>query len=203
MVAPGMVAPGMVAPGTRMAAIEARMLRVACAEAARWGGIGVCVDIRASDIHDAALPSRIAHALDASGLAPDLLELGLTEAMLGDGDFETLLALSAIRDLGVGLVLDRFDAGPAALRMLERLPLTGLKLDRALVRELPGNAEGTAIARVIIDAGRALDCVIVADGVATEAQRACLVGLGCQEGQGSLFGAALSAEAMRERLGVD
>jgi EAL domain-containing protein (putative c-di-GMP-specific phosphodiesterase class I) len=165
--------------------------------------MGVCVNIRANDIHDPALLERIADALDASGLAPDLLEVGLTEAMVGDADMADLLALSAIRDLGVGLVLDRFDAGAATLAMLERLPLTGLKLDRALVRELPGRGADADIARAIIDAGRALDLIIVADGVATEAQRACLAGFGCQEGQGSLFSAALSAAEMRERLGVD
>jgi EAL domain-containing protein (putative c-di-GMP-specific phosphodiesterase class I) len=107
---------------------------------------------------------------------------------------ETLLTLSALRDLGVGLALDDFGTGWASIAMLKRLPLTTLKLDRSMVRDLPGNREDAAIIRAMIGTGHALGLTVVAEGIETELQRAYLGSLGCDQGQGYLFGHPLAAE---------
>ena len=65
----------------------------------------------------------------------------LTESLLVDAGEETFFTLSALRDLGVGLALDDFGTGFASLAMLKRLPLTVMKLDRSLVREVPHDRE--------------------------------------------------------------
>jgi len=100
---------------------------------------------------------------------------------------DTLLTLSAVRDLGVGIALDDFGTGFASLSMLKRLPLTVMKLDRSLIRDLPDNVEDSAIVKAVIETGHALGLTVVAEGIETEAQRAFLSGTGCDEGQGYLF----------------
>lgn len=163
------------------------VLRTACAEAASWPGLGVSVNISARQLQDGALLDQLAAALAASGLPPERLELELAETLLAESGAETLLALSAIRDLGIGLALDDFGADCTSVSMLKRLPLTTLKLNRSLVRELPGNREDAAIVRAMVEIGRAMSLTVVAVGIETEAQRAFLSGLGCDEGQGYLF----------------
>ena len=118
-----------------------------------------------------------------------------------DDNFDTLLALSALRDLGVGITLDDFGAGFASLSMLKRLPLEQVKLDRALVRSLPDDAEDVAIVQAIIDTSHALGLGVVAAGVETEAQRSLLLAMGCEQGQGYLFSQPLPEEQFRKRLG--
>jgi EAL domain-containing protein (putative c-di-GMP-specific phosphodiesterase class I) len=75
-----------------------------------------------------------------------------------------------------------------------------MKLDRSLVRALPEDREDAAIVRALVDAGHALGLTIVAEGVETEAQCAFLAGIGCDDGQGGLFGQPLAAASFRARL---
>lgn len=176
------------------------VLRTACIEAARWSGTSVSVNVSARQLEDQVLLSQVAEALDASGLMPECLELELTESLLVDVSLDTLLTLSAIRDLGVGIALDDFGTGFASLAMLKRLPLTVMKLDRSLVRDLPADREDAAIVRAIIDTGHALGLTVVAEGIETETQRAFLAGTGCDEGQGYLFSHPLPADGLRAHL---
>jgi EAL domain-containing protein (putative c-di-GMP-specific phosphodiesterase class I) len=112
-------------------------------------------------------------------------------------DVDSLLMLSAIRDLGAGVGLDNFGTGFASLSMLKRLPLTTMKIDRSLVRDVPLDREDAAIVRAVIDTATALGFTVVAEGIETEAQRAFLTNSGCHEGQGFLFGRPVPAEALR------
>ncbi len=169
-------------------AIGGWVIRTACAAAVHWPpDWTVSVNVSARQLDDNALLQQVATALAESGLPPDRLELELTESMLVDVSLDTLLTLSAIRDLGVGIALDDFGTGFASLAMLKRLPLTVMKLDRSLVRDLPGDREDAAIVRAVVQTGHALGLFVVAEGIETEQQRAFLSGIGCDEGQGYLF----------------
>lgn len=183
--------------------ISAWVLLEACTEAMGWGQHRLSVNVSARQLQSGALPIQMAAALEQSGLPPDRLELELAESMLVDGSTDTLLTLSAIRDLGVGLALDDFGTGFASLSLLKRLPLTAMKLDRSLVRDLPDNREDAAIVRAVIGTGHAMGLVVVAEGIETEAQRAFLSGVGCDEGQGTLFSHPLPAGQLRLKLGID
>jgi len=183
--------------------IGAWVLLEACTEAMGWGQHRLSVNVSARQLQSGALPIQMAAALEQSGLPPDRLELELAESMLVGGSTDTLLTLSAIRDLGVGLALDDFGTGFASLSMLRRLPLTAMKLDRSLVRDLPGNREDAAIVRAVVGTGHAMGLVVVAEGIETEAQRAFLSGIGCDEGQGTLFSHPLPAGQLRLKLGVN
>jgi EAL domain-containing protein (putative c-di-GMP-specific phosphodiesterase class I) len=163
-----------------------RLLAAACAQAASCDGrVSVALS---GHLLRPALVRQIRDVLEWCGLDSEQLELALPEPALADAGAETLLILSGIRDLGVGLALDQFGTGWASLRMLKRLPLSALKLDGSLVRELPHSREDAALVRAIVQAGHALDLTIVADGVETEMQRAYLASIGCDQAQGPLFG---------------
>ncbi len=176
------------------------VLRTACIEALTWGQAMVSVNVSARQLADGALLGQVADALENSGLDPDRLEIELTESMLVDVGLETLLTLSAIRDLGVGIALDDFGTGFASLAMLKRLPLTVMKLDRSLVRDLPVDREDAAIVRAVIATGHALGLMVVAEGIETEAQRAFLSASGCDEGQGYLFSHPIPPGELRGRF---
>lgn len=171
------------------------VLRAACAEAARWP-VPVSVNISHRQLQDGTLLADLGDALASSGFPPDSLELELTEAALLGCDGDALLALSALRDTGVRLALDDFGAGVASLSMLKRLPLTTLKIDRLLIRELPGRHEDAAVVHAIIGAAHAMGLTVVAEGIETEDQRALLAGLGCDEGQGFLHSRPIPAAAL-------
>jgi EAL domain-containing protein (putative c-di-GMP-specific phosphodiesterase class I) len=174
------------------------VLLAACREAMRWPAPWmVSVNVSPRQLTEGALLGQVAAALELSGLDPERLELEVAEPNLLGFDVEALLALSAIRDLGAGIGMDNFGTGLASLSMLKRLPLTTMKIDRSLVRDLPRAVEDAAIVRAIVATADALGLTVVAEGIETEAQRAFLADCGCRQGQGYLFGHLLAAEALR------
>ncbi len=164
------------------------MLHAACAEAASWPGGTISVAVSPRQLANHALAHQLAGALEASAIEPERLELTLAEAVLAQVDTDSLLLLSAIRDLGIGIAVDDFGAGMASLVMLKRLPLTAMKLARTLMREVTTDREDAAIVRAVIETGHALGLTMVADGIDSDLQRTFLARSGCDEGQGPLFG---------------
>jgi len=181
--------------------IGAWALAAACRDAASWPETSV-VAVNIADCHVTApdLLGHVAAALEGSGLSPERLELGLGETVLQDVDGDAFFTLSAVRDLGVGLAVDDFGSGVASLTMLKRLPLTMLRLDRTLIRDMPHDREAVAVVRAVIDAGHALGLSVGAVGIETERQRAVLADCGCDEGQGPLFGYPLESGRIAARL---
>ncbi|MBV9783108.1 MAG: EAL domain-containing protein [Acidisphaera sp.] len=176
-------------------------LSTACIEATRWPAPAVVsVNVSALQLAEGCLLRQVRAALDESGLAPERLEIELTESMLVDAGIETLLTLSAVRDLGVGIALDDFGTGYASLAALKRLPLTQLKLDRSLIRGVPRHREDSAIAGALVATGHALDLSIVAEGVECEAQCRFLCEIGCEQGQSFFLGHPVPAERLRQNL---
>jgi EAL domain-containing protein (putative c-di-GMP-specific phosphodiesterase class I) len=183
-------------------AIGAWALRTGCAEAATWADPDLTLSINVSprQLQDHAFLSHVALAVQESDLAPERIELELTESTLIAVDDDTLFLLSALRDMGVGLALDDFGIGYASLAMLRRLPLTTLKIDRSLVRELPDNREDAAIVRAVVATTHAMGLSVTAEGIETTAQSAFLADIGTDGGQGHLFGRPVPAERLREQL---
>ena len=201
----GMLPQGMFLPvaerSGQVAEIGAWALAAACRDAADWPGQPVvAVNIAACHLASPDLLSHVAAALEGADLPPERLELGLSESVLQEVDTDIFLALAAMRDLGVGLSVDDFGSGVGSLTLLRRLPLTTLRLDRSLIRELPRDAEAVAITRAAIAAGHALGLGVGAIGIDAERQRTVLADCGCDEGQGPLFGAPLDAPHIGPRL---
>jgi len=178
-------------------------LRHACSAviAANWPATwSVSVTVSLRQIEEGVLLAQVADALEHSQLAPDRLEIALAEPDVTEISLESLLTLSALRDLGLGLALDAFGTGAASFACLRRLPLTQLRLDRSLIRDVPDNHEDSAIVRAIVQTGHALGLRVAASGIETEQQRGFLAASGCDDGQGPLFSQPLPAHQIRQRM---
>ena len=179
------------------------MLSAACTEAASWPNPAfVSVNVSAVQLSDGVLLDQVSRALAVSGLDPTRLEIELTESMLIDAGWETLLTLSAVRDMGVGVALDDFGTGYAGLGTLKRLPLTTLKLDRSLMHGLPDEGDDAAVVRAIVQMGHALGLDVVAEGVETARQRQFLVEIGCDQAQAFMFGRPMPGQAVADLLTI-
>jgi diguanylate cyclase (GGDEF)-like protein len=177
------------------------VLRSACAQASAWRreyGFQpkVAVNLSIRQFYQKDLLRTIGEALGSAGLAPDALELEITEsiAMSRIDVVERLLA--GIRALGVELAIDDFGTGYSSLAYLKRFPVQCLKVDRAFVHDLGRDEDSAAIVRAIVALGHGLNMRIVAEGVETELQLAMLRELGCDEFQGYLFARPLDAAAV-------
>jgi len=183
--------------------IDDLILRAALADLAR-GAIpsrSVSVNLSPAGI-DAALPGRIAAALEESGVEPGCLTLEVTEhAPIRDAP-AALEALSAVRELGVRIAIDDFGAGITSLALLGRLPLTHLKIDRSLTTGLigPEADRNLVVIEAIAAMAGGLGLEVLAEGIEREEQAATLLDGGVRFGQGFLFGRAASTEAMEAEM---
>jgi diguanylate cyclase (GGDEF)-like protein/PAS domain S-box-containing protein len=180
------------------------VLEAACAQAARWqaGGVApfrIAVNVSAREF-SAALPGRVEATLARYGLAPDWLELEITESTLMNDIERTIGIMERITALGVTLSLDDFGTGYSSLSYLKRFPIDTLKIDRSFTMGIPGDASDCAIASTIISIGRQLGHKVIAEGVETAAQLAFLRTAGCDEVQGYLFAKPLPTAAFEALL---
>jgi EAL domain-containing protein (putative c-di-GMP-specific phosphodiesterase class I) len=126
-------------------------------------------------------------ALLESGVRPERLVLELTESILVEESSKVGETLADLKDLGVKLALDDFGTGYSALSYLKRFPFDMVKIDRSFVRGLGRDSEDSAIVGAVMGMARALGMEVVAEGIETEEQLACLTELGAELGQGFLF----------------
>jgi len=172
--------------------IGAWVLRSACGEAASWPNGGadrwVAVNISAQQLVAPGFPATVQAILDQHGLAPGRLMLDVTESVLSDDIPGTGAALDELARLGVLLALDDVGTGFASLHRILRLPIHVLKIDRAFVGALPDSAHARAVVAGVTAMAHELGKVVIAEGVETDAQLEAVTGLGCDFGQGYLFG---------------
>ncbi|MBV9756720.1 MAG: EAL domain-containing protein [Alphaproteobacteria bacterium] len=201
----GMIAPSLFLPVAERSGLGVEIggwvLRTACVEAAGWPQPAtLAVNVSPRHLASGALLTHVGEALESSGLPADRLELDIPESVLLEVGAELLLALAALRDVGVGVACDGFGAGHGSIEVLRRLPLTTIKLDRSLIRALPADPEDAAIVRALIQGGHAFGCKLVAGGIETLAQRQFLAEAGCDEAHGHLFGPPLAGRGFAARL---
>jgi diguanylate cyclase (GGDEF)-like protein/PAS domain S-box-containing protein len=180
------------------------VLREACRQAAVWQRAGlaplrIAVNLSPVQFRRQDVVALVAEVLRESGLDPGRLDLEITEGILMGDVAAVGQQLRALRALGVGLSLDDFGTGYSSLSYIRSFPLDRLKIDRSFTRGIdePGDL---AIVRTIIELGRALGLVIVAEGVETAEQLEVLRAEGCDEVQGNYFAAPLPPEAFAGRL---
>ncbi|MFE1600471.1 putative bifunctional diguanylate cyclase/phosphodiesterase [Methylobacterium sp. ID0610] len=186
--------------GSRHAAAVGRwVLRKACAQAAAWRaagaeGLRISINLFSAQFYAEDLVDEVRRALAEADLPGSALELEITETIVLGHDDALLAPLHALREMGVGLAFDDFGTGYASLSLLKRFPLTRLKIDRSFVQHLDASAQDQAIVGTVLMLGRSLDLAVIAEGVETEAACRQLIGRGCEEGQGYLFGRPVPAE---------
>jgi diguanylate cyclase (GGDEF)-like protein/PAS domain S-box-containing protein len=172
-----------------IAAIGKWVLRTACRQNVAWQKQGlpaICMGVNISprQFRDVRLLSDIAEVLSETGMAPELLELEITEGVTLQDVDQVVEKLRAIKAMGVRLAIDDFGTGYSSLAQLKRFPIDTLKVDRSFIRDIPRDHEDEAITRAIIAMGRTLGVTVVAEGVETAEQEDLLRGLGCDEMQG-------------------
>ncbi|MGI9451141.1 MAG: EAL domain-containing protein, partial [Geminicoccaceae bacterium] len=133
--------------------------------------------------------------LERTGIAPETLEIELTEGVMLENSRVAIDSLTRLNDLGVTFSLDDFGTGYSSLTYVKRLPVQRLKIDQSFVHRLGQDGQDDAIVRAIIDLGHSLDLKITAEGVETSEQLDRLRALGCDEVQGDLISPPLPAEA--------
>ncbi len=198
---------GLVAPDEFIPVAEAQrlilpigqwVLQEALGCAVRWHAlelarVPVAVNLSNLQFHALGFVDTVERALTEAGASGPMLELELTERMLMDDLGTVQAALHRLKAMGVGIAVDDFGTGYSSLGHLKDLPLDRLKIDRSFVHDLPGNRGSAAIARAIVQMGRAMGLQVVAEGVETEAQSAWLREQGCDAQQGFLCGEPMSA----------
>jgi EAL domain-containing protein (putative c-di-GMP-specific phosphodiesterase class I) len=129
----------------------------------------------------------IFNALAASGLAPDRLELEITETVLLQDSEATLATLYKLRELGVRIAIDDFGTGYSSLSYLQSFPFDKIKIDRSFVEDINESAGSLNIVRAVAALAKGLGMVATAEGVETKEQRQTIALEGCTEMQGFLF----------------
>lgn len=181
------------------------VLKTACAQNVAWQKQGlppVCMAVNVSlrQLIDSNLIDDILAALNESGMAPNLLELEITESMIMSNPAKMMDVLTRIKNLGVRLAVDDFGTGYSSLAQLKHFPIDTLKIDRSFIRNVPENAKDKAITHAIIAMGETLGLTVVAEGVETLEQLNYLKDQSCDEMQGFYFSRPVVPEQFAELL---
>lgn len=181
------------------------VLREACLQARAWRAarlpaLRIAVNLSPRQFSDERIVERVSDALESAQLAPDLLELEITESLVAKDADQAARLLSQLRALGVRVMIDDFGTGYSALAHLKRFPVDGLKIDRAFVAHLPGDRHDSSITRAVIAMAHELDLEVVAEGVESQDQLDFLRAHGCDLAQGYLLGAPMPPAQLKARL---
>jgi diguanylate cyclase (GGDEF)-like protein len=191
---------GLIAPLTR------HVLERAIAQCAEWRRAGreltVSVNLSVRNLLDPDLPGLIGDLLSLYGLVPEALQLEITESMLMSDPERSLVTLTRLAQLGVGLSVDDYGTGYSSLANLRRLPIDELKIDRSFVSPMLSDESDLIIVRSTINLGHDLGLKVVAEGVEDEATLNRLAGLGCDFAQGYHFSKPLAPDAFSRWIGL-
>jgi EAL domain-containing protein (putative c-di-GMP-specific phosphodiesterase class I) len=200
----GLIGPGAFIPMAertgRVAELGARVLEQACADAAGWHRLGmpvrVSVNVSPRQLELQDLPMIVARSLALAGLAPQALELEITEGLPLSREPAVVEALERIHELGVSCAIDDFGKGYSLAVVLRDVPVQVVKIDQALVGATPD------VRRVgsFVELARSLGIRVVAEGVEDEGQRVLLAGAGCDEIQGHLICRAVPASRITRAI---
>ncbi len=175
------------------------VLREACRQAAQWnaarGGspLRITVNLSGKQLEHEGIAEEVASVLHETALAPEQLVLEITETVIMQNAETTLARLRELKRLGVGLAIDDFGTGYSSLSYLQRFPVDIVKIDRVFVEGLLHGEEGVALIRTILALAEMLKLRTIAEGVEDAGQAKQLLALGCDAGQGYLFGRPLEA----------
>jgi diguanylate cyclase (GGDEF)-like protein len=179
------------------------VMRQAFNEARDWpGDLKMAVNISAVQFRDPHLAERILKLLTESGFPASRLEVEITESTFLEDRQAALAIVESLKNMGVTISLDDFGTGYASLSQLQSLPFDRIKIDKSFVGSLLEDTQSDAIVSTILSLGRALELPITAEGIEDRGTKDRLRLLGCSDGQGWLFGKAVSGSAVRTALGL-
>ena len=181
------------------------VLRTACAWASRWPRhIGLAVNLSPSQLVNPRLPGVVLHALAVNGIAPDRLELEVTENIFLNEDEQTRGALAQLSSLGVRIGLDDFGTGYSSLGYLRTTVFNTIKIDRCFVRDaVDGTSQSAAIVRHIVSLAASLGMETIAEGAETIEELNAVRDLGCGRVQGYFTGRPMLADDAATLVGAE
>ncbi len=173
--------------------IGAWVLRSACFQNRDWqraglGQLRVAVNLSARQFAEPGLVQTVRQVLEDTGLAPDSLEIELTESMMMTDVESAIETMRCLKAMGVKLSIDDFGTGYSSLAYLKRFPVDVLKIDRSFVRDIVGSSDGAAMVDAIVSLAHSLRMQVIAEGVETLEQLDYLRLCGCDEVQGHIYG---------------
>lgn len=180
----------------------------ACRQLARWakqdrlGRLALAINISPRQFKAASFVSDIVGELERNRVLPARLKLEITERLAIDAFESSIDKLRALRTHGLQISLDDFGTGNSSLRYLTKLPLSQLKIDKTFVDDLASSPRARTVVQTIIAMGRGLALDVIAEGVATDMQRAWLAAEGCHAFQGFLFSTPLPLDRFEAMVGI-
>jgi diguanylate cyclase len=148
----------------------------------------ISINVSAIQFNHADFVDSLMKEINAADIDPLLIAIELTETTLVRNSKASAAKIAVLRGHGIKVSIDDFGTGYSSLAYLSQLPVETIKIDRTFVHQIDSDAGNQAIVETIVALGRALDIELIAEGVETEAERACLESLGCGNYQGFLFG---------------
>ncbi len=181
------------------------VLRTACSEARRWQEQGlarlpVAVNVSAVQFRQDGFSKLVREILQETRLAPQYLELELTESLLLSNADVMFGVLKELKAMGLKLAVDDFGTGYSSLSYLKQFPVGKLKIDRSFIRDVAVNPDDAAITAAIISMAKSLSLRVIAEGVENEEQMSFLRSHCCDEVQGYYFSKPLPEGELVERF---
>lgn len=187
-----------------ISALSFSVMRQALEEARHWpADLKIAVNISPVQFRDSQLAERMLKLLAETNFPGSRLEVEITESSFLEDRETALTIVESLKNMGVTISLDDFGTGYASLSQLQSLPFDRIKIDKSFVSSLLADAQSDAIVSTILSLGHALRLPITAEGIEDDGTRDRLRQLGCSDGQGWLFGKAVSGEVIRATLGVE
>jgi diguanylate cyclase (GGDEF)-like protein/PAS domain S-box-containing protein len=180
------------------------VLEEACRQARAWLDAGlpeisVAVNVSGRQFHSEGFAEKVMEILDQFCIAPEYLELEVTESLLMKSPEMIVLLLQSLRQKGIRIALDDFGTGYSSLSYLRRFPIDTLKIDQSFVRQID-TPDGASIVNAIIHLGRELGMRIVAEGVETKQEATMLESMHCDIAQGYHFSRPLTPASLATLL---
>ncbi|MBC7800021.1 MAG: bifunctional diguanylate cyclase/phosphodiesterase, partial [Gemmatimonadaceae bacterium] len=201
----GMIAPSHFIPMAERSGVIEKLgrwvMNTACTEAATWAmPVRLAINLSPAQFRGPDLEDQVIETLHRSGLAPDRLDLEVTEGVLLEHSRDVLATMVSLRSLGVGLVLDDFGTANSSLSYLRDFPFQQIKIDRSFVSSMMADPSAMTIVRMVLDMAAEMRLSVVAEGVEEQEELDALRRLGCGQVQGYLLGRPQSPERTREYL---
>lgn len=181
------------------------VLLTACTQNKLWQSMGlppvqVSVNVSAKQFQDPQLLAKIQQILQDTNLAPQFLEIEITESAIMKDENAGVNLLKQLQNMGVHLSIDDFGKGYSSLTHLKKFPIQKLKIDASFIREVPANLDDSAITSTVVAIAHTLNLKAIAEGVETTAQLNFLRSLKCDAIQGYIFSPAVPAATATQIL---
>ena len=204
----GQVSPGEFIPVVEQTALACSVttwvLDAALAQLAQWRAAGIelqlSINVSASNLEEADFAEHIHLHLLKHRVRPEWLELEVTESAVMGDIANAIDQLGVLVEAGVHVAIDDFGTGYSSLAYLQKLPGRILKIDQSFVRDIASGEREETLVRSMVSLAHDLEYRVVAEGVETAEARDLLIGMGCDEAQGYLFGRPMAPEAFEDWL---